>query len=68
VAVGAAAGAAAANAHAAAAYAPGDVYAALPAGCGYSTFYGKAYYNCGGTWFTPAYGANGVYYRVVPPP
>ena len=25
-------------------------------------------YNCGGTWFLPAYGANGVYYSVVPPP
>jgi hypothetical protein len=66
VAVGAAAGAAAASAHAA--YAPGDVYAALPAGCAYSSYYGTAYYNCGGTWFSPAYGANGVYYRVVPMP
>jgi hypothetical protein len=72
VAVGAAAGATAANIAnanaAAAAYAPGDIYAALPAGCGYSTYYGRAYYNCGGTWFSPAYGANGVYYRVVPAP
>jgi hypothetical protein len=68
VAVGAATGAAAANANAAAAYVPGTVYAALPAGCGYSTYYGNAYYNCGGTWFSPAFGANGLYYRVVPPP
>jgi hypothetical protein len=71
VAVGAAVGMAAANtvnANAAAAYASGDIYAALPAGCGYSSYYGKAYYKCGGTWFSPAYGANGVYYRVVPSP
>jgi hypothetical protein len=71
VAVGAAVGvaaASAANANAAAAYAQGDVYAALPAGCAYSSYYGRAYYSCGGTWFNPAYGANGVYYRVVPPP
>jgi hypothetical protein len=67
VAVGAAVGAAAANANAAA-YAPGDVYAALPVGCVYSSNYGRAYYNCGGTWFNPAYGANGVYYRVVSAP
>jgi hypothetical protein len=69
-AVGVAAGAAAANASAAAAYtyAPGTVYAALPAGCGYSAYYGRAYYHCGETWFSPAYGANGLYYRVVPPP
>jgi hypothetical protein len=29
---------------------------------------GLTYYNCGGTWFSPYYGANGVYYRVVPVP
>jgi hypothetical protein len=40
----------------------------LPAGCVYSSYSGRAYYGCGGTWFSPAYGANGVYYRVVPPP
>jgi hypothetical protein len=69
VAVGAAVGAAAANAAVAnSAYAPGDVYAALPYGCGYAPYAGMAYYNCGGTWFVPGYGANGLYYRVVPPP
>jgi hypothetical protein len=69
VAVGAAVGAAAsANAAAAAAYAYGDVYAALPAGCVYAPYYGTAYYHCGFTWFSAAYGANGVYYRVVAAP
>jgi hypothetical protein len=69
VAVGAAVATANARAtYAATPYAYGDVYAALPAGCGYTPYGGVAYYNCGGTIFSPAYGANGVYYRVVPPP
>jgi hypothetical protein len=46
----------------------GDVYPVLPAGCAYSPYNGGAYYNCGGTWFSPYYGANGMYYRVVPVP
>ncbi len=29
---------------------------------------GTTYYLAGNTWFQPAYGANGVYYRVVPAP
>src|SRR5271169_326058 len=29
---------------------------------------GGTYYLCGNTWFSPAYGANGVYYHVVPAP
>ena len=29
---------------------------------------GTTYYQCGTTWFQPSYGANGVYYRVVPTP
>ena len=29
---------------------------------------GGTYYLCGNTWFKPSYGANGVYYRVVPAP
>jgi len=41
-------------------------YAALPAGCVYRPL--PQEYECGGTWFAPAYGANGVYYRVVPAP
>jgi hypothetical protein len=49
-------------------YVMGDVYAALPVGCAYSPYGGAAYYNCGGVWFSPYYGANGMYYRVVPVP
>jgi hypothetical protein len=49
-------------------YVLGDVYAALPVGCAYSPYGGSAYYNCAGTWFSPYYGANGMYYRVVPVP
>jgi hypothetical protein len=45
-----------------------DIYPTLPAGCVYSAVSGLAYYRCGGTWFTPYYGANGMYYRVVPVP
>jgi hypothetical protein len=50
------------------AYAMGAIYAALPAGCVVSTVYGATYYQCSNTWFQPSYGANGVYYRVVPTP
>lgn len=74
------ANAAAANANAAAAaaatasaypvaYQMGAVYAALPAGgCAMPQVNGATYYLCGNTWFSPSYGANGVYYRVVPTP
>ena len=51
------------------AYAPPSApvaYAALPPGCIYRILPHE--YECGGTWFAPAYGANGVYYRVVPAP
>jgi hypothetical protein len=73
LAVGTAVGATAAAAATPRAYYPapyvmGDVYAALPAGCAYTPYNGAAYYNCGGTWFSPYYGANGMYYRVVPVP
>jgi hypothetical protein len=46
----------------------GAVYAVLPAGCSTPEVQGKAYYLCGNTWFSAAYGANGVYYKVVPTP
>jgi hypothetical protein len=46
----------------------GAVYATLPAGCISPKVSGGTYYLCGNTWFQPAYGANGVYYRVVPAP
>ena len=63
------ANAAAANANAAAAYAMGAVYGALPAGCiTPNVSGGGTYYLCGNTWFSPAYGANGVHYTVVPAP
>jgi hypothetical protein len=29
---------------------------------------GQTYYLNGNTWFSPAYGANGIYYRVVVAP
>lgn len=52
----------------ASAYPLGMQYATLPAGCAISPVGGATYYNCGGAWFLPSYGANGVYYRVVPTP
>lgn len=63
--------AAAANASAAATatYAMGNVYAQLPSGCVSPPVAGGAtYFLCGNTWFQPASGASGVYYRVVPAP
>jgi hypothetical protein len=50
------------------AYVMNDIYAVLPPGCAYKPFAGNAYYQCGAAWLEPAYGANGVYYRVVPVP
>jgi hypothetical protein len=82
LAVGAVVGAAAASSAAAASYgapavvvapppAPymiGTMYAVLPAGCLYQPSAGRAYYLCNDTWFSPYYGANGTYYRVVSNP
>jgi predicted ATPase len=65
------ANAAAANANAAAVagyYTVGQMTAVLPAGCITPNVNGQAYYLCGNTWFSAAYGANGVYYRVVTAP
>lgn len=50
------------------AYAMGSVYPSLPPGCVYSPYSGVTYYKCGQIWFSPYYGANGMYYRVVPTP
>lgn len=61
---GVAAGAAAATT----AYVMGARYATLPSGCVNPTVQGVTYYLCGNTWFQPSYGANGVYYIVVPAP
>jgi len=49
-------------------YVMNDIYPTLPPGCAYSPVSGAAYYRCGATWFSPFYGANGMYYRVVPTP
>jgi hypothetical protein len=51
------------------AYAMGAIYPTVPStGCAQPNIGGITYYLCGNTWFQPAYGANGVYYRVVPSP
>jgi hypothetical protein len=68
-ALGAAATANAYNAGVAAgsAYAVGAIYPVLPAGCEHRPL--LSLYECGGgVWLSPAYGANGIYYRVVPAP
>ena len=49
-------------------YAMGVNYASLPAGAMVINKNGTTYYLNGNTWFQPAYGANGVYYRVVSAP
>lgn len=64
VAAGVAAGMAAG---AAAAYAIGSTVATIPAACTNQYVGGVNYFVCGGTWFQPFYGNNGVYYRVVAP-
>jgi hypothetical protein len=47
----------------------GSIYTTLPAGCTYDAVGSTTYYKCGGgVWLSPGYGANGVYYRVVPAP
>jgi hypothetical protein len=72
---GVAAGATAATATAPAGTAPasgtfvmGMGYAALPAGAMQINKSGATYYLSGNTWFKPSYGANGVFYTVVPTP
>ncbi len=68
LAVGAVAGAAVARATAIPAYPLGAHFSALPTGAVYVDRGGVTYYQVGNTWFTPAFGANGVYYNVVPAP
>ena len=46
----------------------GGVYTTLPANCQYRAVGGANEFQCGGTWLAPAYGANGLYYKVVPAP
>ena len=50
------------------AYSMGAIYPTLPTGATIANVQGKSYYISGNTWFQPSYGANGVYYRVVPTP
>jgi hypothetical protein len=49
-------------------YVMGANYAMLPSGCATPDVGGKTYFLCGNTWFQPSFGANGVYYTVVPTP
>jgi len=51
-----------------ASYSMGVNYAALPAGSMSINKGGTTYYLSGNTWFQPSFGANGVYYTVVPAP
>jgi len=46
----------------------GAIYATPPAGCSPTTLASTTYYLCGNNWLQPSYGANGVFYRVVPTP
>jgi hypothetical protein len=49
-------------------YVTGAIYATVPAGAISINKGGTTYYLSGNTWFKPSYGANGVYYVVVPTP
>jgi hypothetical protein len=49
-------------------YVMGAIYATVPPGSMLINKAGSTYYLSGNTWFQPSYGANGVYYRVVPAP
>lgn len=65
-ATGVAIGAAATSAAYAASAPPPAAYAALPTGCVYRLI--PHAYECGAMWLAPAYGSNGIYYKVVPAP
>jgi hypothetical protein len=49
-------------------YVTGAIYATVPSGAVSINKNGTTYYLSGNIWFQPAYGANGVYYKVVPTP
>ncbi len=49
-------------------YVMGAIYPTLPAGYTIQSVAGNTYYLYRGNWFIAAYGANGVYYKVVPAP
>ncbi len=46
----------------------GATYGYLPAGCVYVHRPLRSWYQCPSGWLEPTYGANGLYYRVVPAP
>ncbi len=46
----------------------GMSYATVPTGAMQINKNGATYYLSGNTWFKPSYGANGVFYTVVPTP
>ena len=46
----------------------GQNYSKIPSGCLTPSVQGQTYRLCGNTWFQPAYGANGLYHKVVPTP
>lgn len=46
----------------------GSQVAALPSDCNAMNVNGAQYYQCGLTWYQPFFGANGVYYTIVPTP
>lgn len=58
----------AAGVAAGAGYAVGANYTTYPPGAGTVSQGGNTYYISNGTWFKAVYGANGVYYTVVPGP
>lgn len=68
LAAGALAGAAVARTSTIPAYPLGASFSALPAGAVHVDRAGVTYYQVGNSWFKPLFGANGVYYSVVPTP
>ncbi|WP_199309831.1 hypothetical protein [Synechocystis sp. FACHB-383] len=50
------------------AYVMGAICPTLPPRAAIRTIGNATYYLYNGVWFSPAYGANGVYYRVIPAP
>jgi hypothetical protein len=46
----------------------GSVVVSLPGNCASTVVIGVTYYNCGGVYYQPSFGSNGVYYTVVQNP
>ncbi|MBL8413917.1 MAG: hypothetical protein JNM42_05720 [Propionivibrio sp.] len=66
--VGVGAGAAVVSTNRGPTFVVGTSYSSLPVNANPVRRNGVTYYSVGDAWFQPAYGANGVYYRVVPAP